>query len=897
MNEEKSDQEKRPASPSPETDTTPTTDPMVVENKSSTETESQPDQPSVPAVENESIDAESMDAESMDAESVAAESVTDTVNETVAESVAETADLDATQKSPESTQTEEQMEVDPMQPAVGSSTPEDELLSNELADKLAEVTRTDLEPTGVDNLSPDNDSEVAGKEAINTAPLTTENLLSVLEDLPDRESSDMVENAESVPESGPQAAAAQSQANTEDATSKSQSQSTPAQSQSTTSAEKQSEEAAAKRKAAAPSAQTQAEAPPSASQPVSTPDGQPESSGKAQQSASELPPPKSSRKYVYKLRSKSGKVLQYTSSVPITLKKPVITLVKMDEGEDDNNEGAKSAVPRKATRTEAEEVDSDNSTKENNVKANDASTPGTGPRIARKRGRPPLSQKTPVITHDDHHTPDVASNSKDTFKSAAAGSSTSTAATYGMQTRKRQLKFLPDGRIVAPAGKKYKSAAAVSAAVSSAKAAREENPSSDSDVLTDSDSGSQSDRKTKKPPQAVVPATKKIAPPERKVGVEKPGIKKVFDYESLFRERSGMPSTTPSGGKTPSIIKKVVETPKSAAAKPFNAGRNLMPSSSKSTPTPSSSPATPTSANKNQVDPAQLLSSLIGVTILAHQLNVVKFKPKVIQDRKTVSAQKNVTFVDDSSKSSNKKSLSVTGQKETQSQTILPSQRSASFRPTPRTQLQRILPKPLPSDRTSTPIRKVMELPKAAAVPLLASPRITPVTTPIAASRLGVLQSKLGVALTSPVSPAFSGPSHRVGPAGDAPRFENFTDTKVVRTKEGPRKSQSQRSGDAPAAGSKDKEEVQTVYELARSLFEQIPSWNLHIMPDSNSFCIAQVSRGRMGIPILKKSIELNTDFTAKVYVHQLHCKKYDGIYDTQSKILSLIREIDALAA
>lgn len=164
----------------------------------------------------------------------------------------------------------------------------------------------------------------------------------------------------------------------------------------------------------------------------------------------------------------------------------------------------------------------------------------------------------------------------------------------------------------------------------------------------------------------------------------------------------------------------------------------------------------------------------------------------------------------------------------------------------------------------------------------------TPRTTPSAASRLAITSSKLNAALTSPIS--YGASSYRYSPTGDASKFENFTDTKVVKTKEGPKKQL--KGKDEPVDNG-----VKTVYELVQNVFEQIPSWNLHIIPDTNSFCIAQVSRGRMGIPILKKSIELNAEFAAKVYVHQLHCKKYDGVYDTENKILSLIREIDALAA
>uniref|UniRef100_A0A1B6CW33 Uncharacterized protein n=1 Tax=Clastoptera arizonana TaxID=38151 RepID=A0A1B6CW33_9HEMI len=88
-----------------------------------------------------------------------------------------------------------------------------------------------------------------------------------------------------------------------------------------------------------------------------------------------------------------------------------------------------------------------------------------------------------------------------------------------------------------------------------------------------------------------------------------------------------------------------------------------------------------------------------------------------------------------------------------------------------------------------------------------------------------------------------------------------------------------------------------TIYDLMAEINLIYPSWNLHIMPDTNSFCIAQVSRGRIGIPILKKCIELDESYNAKVYVHQYHCKRFDGQYDSEESIIALIHEINALRA
>lgn len=92
-------------------------------------------------------------------------------------------------------------------------------------------------------------------------------------------------------------------------------------------------------------------------------------------------------------------------------------------------------------------------------------------------------------------------------------------------------------------------------------------------------------------------------------------------------------------------------------------------------------------------------------------------------------------------------------------------------------------------------------------------------------------------------------------------------------------------------------ERQRTIYDLMADINLVYPSWNLHIMPDTNSFCIAQISRGRLGIPVLKKCIELDEAYNAKVYVHQYHCKRFDGQYDSEESIIALIHEINALRA
>ncbi|KAI5702878.1 myb-like protein X [Diaphorina citri] len=86
-----------------------------------------------------------------------------------------------------------------------------------------------------------------------------------------------------------------------------------------------------------------------------------------------------------------------------------------------------------------------------------------------------------------------------------------------------------------------------------------------------------------------------------------------------------------------------------------------------------------------------------------------------------------------------------------------------------------------------------------------------------------------------------------------------------------------------------------TVLEMMQDVFKMMPTWNLHILPNTNTFCIAQIVRGVNGVPSLKKSIEMDLDFNVKVYVHQLHCKKFDGVYDSEDRLIELLQLVDAM--
>uniref|UniRef100_A0A1B6MP91 Uncharacterized protein n=1 Tax=Graphocephala atropunctata TaxID=36148 RepID=A0A1B6MP91_9HEMI len=91
---------------------------------------------------------------------------------------------------------------------------------------------------------------------------------------------------------------------------------------------------------------------------------------------------------------------------------------------------------------------------------------------------------------------------------------------------------------------------------------------------------------------------------------------------------------------------------------------------------------------------------------------------------------------------------------------------------------------------------------------------------------------------------------------------------------------------------------ARTIYDLMNEISLQYPSWNLHIIPETNAFCIAQVTKGRLGLPTLKKCIELDPiGYNAKVYIHQYHIKRFDGVYDSEESIIALIQEINSIKA
>lgn len=89
--------------------------------------------------------------------------------------------------------------------------------------------------------------------------------------------------------------------------------------------------------------------------------------------------------------------------------------------------------------------------------------------------------------------------------------------------------------------------------------------------------------------------------------------------------------------------------------------------------------------------------------------------------------------------------------------------------------------------------------------------------------------------------------------------------------------------------------ENRTVYDVMECISVVMPSWNLHILPDTNTFCICQITRDRRGVPSLSKCIELDDSFNGKVHVFGQHCERFDGVYNSEESVVALIREVDEI--
>lgn len=87
--------------------------------------------------------------------------------------------------------------------------------------------------------------------------------------------------------------------------------------------------------------------------------------------------------------------------------------------------------------------------------------------------------------------------------------------------------------------------------------------------------------------------------------------------------------------------------------------------------------------------------------------------------------------------------------------------------------------------------------------------------------------------------------------------------------------------------------DVRTIYDVMEYVSDVWPSWSLHILPDTKTFCICEVTRNPVGIPCVSKCIELDEEFNAKVHIYEHHFKTFDGLYNSEEAVVSLINKVN----
>lgn len=98
------------------------------------------------------------------------------------------------------------------------------------------------------------------------------------------------------------------------------------------------------------------------------------------------------------------------------------------------------------------------------------------------------------------------------------------------------------------------------------------------------------------------------------------------------------------------------------------------------------------------------------------------------------------------------------------------------------------------------------------------------------------------------------------------------------------------------AAGNEEekKENALTMYDLMQDISVERPTWNIHVTSDGQAFCLAQVDVVD-NVPVMKKVIEIDLDYNAKVFVGGTVLPEFDGKYSGYEDIRQLIYVVDRL--
>lgn len=328
--------------------------------------------------------------------------------------------------------------------------------------------------------------------------------------------------------------------------------------------------------------------------------------------------------YLYKLKSYSGSELHFTSPTSVTFIKPVITLTKLDEKKYLNSPNDELSPQAQEPCTQEPPIASSSShtSPEPSLMKNEENVDVSLKKESSVEMKSDSFAKNSTPLENDEKVNHSLKEESAVEKRTIFTAENSTPA-FTMQTRKKRLKFLPDGTLVTP---KQELAAESSSPSHETKNSKKRSfrrnaslqhlsQSVEKKSKTASDNRNIS-KPSPKEAKSVESQIKKveIKPsvqgsskyiPKQNTQYKKP--QKIFDYDSYYREKSNMEDNDQAE-------KNVLPTPnkKHKVAVALSRVKSISQSAK---------------SGELVVNPAQLLSCLLGTPITQDQIRTVRFKP------------------------------------------------------------------------------------------------------------------------------------------------------------------------------------------------------------------------------------------------------------------------------
>lgn len=89
--------------------------------------------------------------------------------------------------------------------------------------------------------------------------------------------------------------------------------------------------------------------------------------------------------------------------------------------------------------------------------------------------------------------------------------------------------------------------------------------------------------------------------------------------------------------------------------------------------------------------------------------------------------------------------------------------------------------------------------------------------------------------------------------------------------------------------------EKTNLQDLMTELSKTMPSWSLSIVSNPSRYVLSHMSINKNGIPFANKSIVLDRNFRASVYINQSLKQSYSKRYTTPTEIVNLIKELNSI--